>query len=183
MLGATYLLVVVIVGLSVPFAATLRSRLVEELGGRVERESYAVGAAVEDVLERGSTAGLQAFVVRVAGRIGGRVLVTDAAGVLLADSLQPPGPDPPSYAGRPEVAAALEGTANWEVRHSDTLGTDLLVSAVPVRAEGRIAAAVRISYPMGAVDAAVHRAWTFLFLVGLVTLRSDCCSRRSWPGG
>lgn len=171
MLGAAYLLLVVIVGLAVPFAATLRNRLVEELGGRVERESSAIGATVEDAVERGTAAGtLQPYAVRVADRIGGRVLITDGTGILLADSLQAPGPDPPSYAGRPEVAAALRGRANWTVRHSDTLGADLLVSAVPVRSEGRVAAVVRVSYPMGSVDASVHRAWWFLALVGLVTL-------------
>ncbi|HXJ66949.1 MAG TPA: ATP-binding protein, partial [Actinomycetota bacterium] len=170
MLAATYLLVVVIVGLAVPFAVSLQHRLVDQLGGRVEREAYAVGAAVEDPLEKGITAGLQPFARRVAQRIGGRVLVTDANGVLLADSLQAPGPNPPSYAGRPEIASALAGTPNWEVRHSTTLGTDLLVSAVPVRSAKGIVAAVRISYPMDAVTGSVHRAWAFLALVGAVTL-------------
>src|SRR5438552_9059957 len=94
MLGATYLLLVVIVGLAVPFGATLRHRLIDELGGRVEREAFAVGAAVEDPIERGRTAALQPLTDRVAGRIGGRVLVTDARGTLLADSLQPAGHNP-----------------------------------------------------------------------------------------
>ena len=107
MLGATYLLVVVIAGLAVPFAVTLRHRLIDELGGRVEREAFAVGAAFEDPLERGRPASLQPFVDRVAGRIGGRVLITDASGVLLADSLEPTGAQPISYATRPEIAAAL----------------------------------------------------------------------------
>jgi hypothetical protein len=95
MLGATYLLVVVIAGLAVPFGATLRQRLVDELGGRVEREAFAVGAAVEDPLEHGRTGALQSFDNRVAERIGGRVLITDAKGVLLADSLQAPGRNHP----------------------------------------------------------------------------------------
>src|SRR5262249_51826456 len=149
---------------------SLKHRLVDQLGGRVEREAYAVGAAVEDPLERGQTAGFQPFARQVARKIGGRVLITDAHGVLLADSLQPPGPNPPSYASRPEIAAALAGTPNQEVRHSNTLGTDLLVSAVPVRSAKGIAAAVRISYPMGAVTGSIHRAWAFLALVGAVTL-------------
>jgi signal transduction histidine kinase len=170
MLGATYLLIVVIVGLAVPFGITLRHRLVDELGGRVEREASTVGAAVEDAIEGGSTAGLQSFASRVAERIGGRVLITDGTGVLIADSLQAPGPRPPSYGDRPEIAAALRGTANWQVRHSSTLGVDLLVSAVPVRSADRVIAAVRISYPMTAVNAAVHRAWLFLAVVGVVTL-------------
>jgi signal transduction histidine kinase len=170
MLGATYLLVVVIAGLAVPFGATLRQRLVDELGGRVEREAFAVGAAVEDPLEHGRTGALQSFDTRVAERIGGRVLITDAKGILLADSLQAPGRNPPSYATRPEIATALRGVPNWQVRNSTTLGYDLLVSAVPVRNASGILAVVRISYPMSDVAESVHRAWYFLGLVGIVTL-------------
>ncbi len=169
-LGAAYLLLVVVVGLAVPFGATLRQRLVDELGGRVEREAFAVGAAAEDPLERGRAAALQPLAARVSSRIGGRVLITDAKGVLLADSLQPPGQNPPSYSSRPEIAAALGGVPNWEVRHSATLGQDLLVSAVPVRNAGGILAVVRISYPMSDVVESIHRAWWFLAVVGLVTL-------------
>jgi signal transduction histidine kinase len=170
MLGAAYLILVVIVGLAVPFGATLKQRLVDELGGRVEREAYAVGAAAEDALEHGRRGGLQTFAVRVARRIGGRVLITDSDGVLIADSLQPPGTKPPSYSSRPEIAVALAGTPNWEVRHSSTLGADLLVSAVPVRSAARVIAVVRISYPMAEVIGSIHRAWMFLGLVGAVTL-------------
>jgi signal transduction histidine kinase len=169
-LGAAYLLLVVIVGLAVPFGATLRHRLIDELGGRVEREAFAVGAAAEDSMERGRIGALQPLAAGVSRRIGGRVLITDAVGILLADSLQAPGPNPPSYATRPEIAAALRGSPNWEVRHSVTLGQDLLVSAVPVRNAGGILAVVRISYPMSDVAESIHRAWWFLAVVGLVTL-------------
>jgi signal transduction histidine kinase len=170
MLGATYLLVVVIAGLAVPFGVTLRHRLIDELGGRVEREAFAVGAAFEDPLEGGRPTHLQPFVDRVARRIGGRVLITDASGMLLADSLEPTGAQSISYATRPEIAAALEGMPNWEVRHSSTLGYDLLVSAVPVRSANGILAVVRISYPMDAVMGSIHRSWLFLGVVGVVTL-------------
>ena len=59
---------------------------------------------------------------------------------------------------------------NWEVRHSSTLGYDLLVSAVPVRSANGILAVVRISYPMDAVMGSIHRSWLFLGVVGVVTL-------------
>lgn len=168
-LGATYLLVVVIVGLSVPFAATLSRRLVGELGARVEREAFAVAAAVEDQFERRDTSALQALVESLSSQIGGRVLLTDTAGTLVADSLQPPGPTPPSYASRPEIARALAGFPTWEVRASGTLGYDLLVSAVPIRSRGSVLGTVRVSYPMSQVKGAIHRAYWFLAAVGAAT--------------
>jgi signal transduction histidine kinase len=168
--GSFYLLLVVVVGLSVPFGATLGQRLTEELGGRVEREAFAVGAAVEDRLETGSRGDLQLLAEAFARQIGGRVLITDVAGILLADSLESPGAVPPSYASRPEIAKALGGTPNWEVRPSASLGYDLLVSAVPVRSSAGIFGAVRISYPMAEVRGAIHRAWLFLGVIGLVAI-------------
>jgi signal transduction histidine kinase len=169
-LGSLYLLLVVVVGLAVPFGGTLSQRLTQELGGRVEREAYAVGAAVEDRLETGLGGDLQPLAEAFARQIGGRVLITGATGVLLADSLQAPGPSPPSYASRPEVAAALAGAANWEVRSSASLGFDLLVSAVPVRSSAGILGVVRISFPMSEVRTAIHRAWLFLAAIGLIAI-------------
>jgi signal transduction histidine kinase len=167
--GAAYLMLVVIVGLTVPFAAALGTRLTDELGARVEREAFAVASIVEDRLERGQAAGFQTLIERLATRIGGRVIVTDHHGVLLADSLQPPGLPPPNYSSRPEIASALAGQPTWLVRSSQSLGYDLMVSAVPVRSAGRIFGAVRISFPMSAVNAAIHRSWWFLAAVGVVT--------------
>lgn len=169
-LGAAYVLLVVIVGLTVPFAQTLARRLTEELGGRVEREAFAVGAALEDELETGNTAPLQPAIVRIAERIGGRVLLTDAQGILLADSLEPPGAVPPSYATRPEVGTALAGEPNWQVRPSASLGYDILVSAVPIRTGAQVIGVVRISYGMEEVREAIHRSWWFLALIGGATL-------------
>jgi hypothetical protein len=110
-LGALYVLLVVVVALSAPFGFTLSRRLTDELGGQVEREAFAVAASFEDQLERGQLDGLQALTERLAAQIGGRVLITDATGVLVADSLQPPGSRPPSYASRdlaPNVIAEVE---------------------------------------------------------------------------
>jgi signal transduction histidine kinase len=169
-LAAAYLLLVVIVGLAVPFGTTLARRLTQELGQRVEREAFTVGAAVEDRLELRDRSALQAMVVAFGNQIGGRVLLTDASGVLLADSLQTPGSPAPSYASRPEIALALTGEPNWEVRGSASLGHDILVSAVPVVSAGSVLGVVRISYPMASVQAAIHRSWAFLAAVGVAAL-------------
>jgi signal transduction histidine kinase len=170
MLGAAALLLAVISGLAIPFGITLGRQLTDQLGNRVEREANAVASAVEDILEVQPNVDLQAEVERYASQIGGRVLITDPQGVLLADSLQPPGSQAPSYRGRPEIASALSGDAVWDVRHSTTLDQDLLVSAVPVRTGNVVLGAVRISYPMSEVNGSVRRGYWFLGGVGLVAL-------------
>ena len=169
-LGAAYLLIVVVVAIAVPFGVTLSQRLTDELGGRVEREGYAVAAAVEDRLERGQRDGLDSLARSVVQRIGGRVIITDGGGILLADSQGPVPSPPPSYASRPEIALALAGSAGWSVRSSRTLGHDLLVSAVPVSSSAGVLGTVRISFPMDDVREAIWRAWGFLALVGGIAL-------------
>ena len=69
-LGSLYLLLVVVIGLVLPFGATLDRRLTDELGGRVEREAYTVGAAVEDRLESGDRLGLQPLAESFARQVG-----------------------------------------------------------------------------------------------------------------
>jgi signal transduction histidine kinase len=170
MLGAAALLLVVISGLAIPFGITLGRQLTDQLGNRVEREANAVASAVEDILETSPNVDLQSESERYASQIGGRVLITDPLGVLLADSLQPPGSPAPSYVGRPEIASALRGEAVWDVRHSSTLDEDLLVSAVPVRTGDTILGVVRISYPMSEVNGSVRRTYWFLGAVGIVAL-------------
>lgn len=170
MLGAACLLLVVISGLAIPFGITLGRQLTDQLGNRVEREANAVATAVEDALEAHPDVDLQSEAERYASQIGGRVLITDPHGVLLADSLEPPGSQAPSYRGRPEIASALSGNAVWDVRHSTTLDQDLLVSAVPVRTGNVVLGVVRISYPMSEVNGSVRRAYWFLGGVGLVAL-------------
>jgi signal transduction histidine kinase len=169
-LGAAYLLVVVVAGLAVPFGVTLSARLTQELGGRVEREAFSVSSAIEDPIERGAVQPVQPLIVRFGEQIGGRILVTDGRGILLADSQQAPGTNPPSYASRPEIATALAGTPNWAVRSSRTLGHDILVSCVPIRTASGVIGTVRISYPMAEVRKSIRRAWWFLGAVGAVTL-------------
>src|SRR6185369_6096813 len=54
--------------------------------------------------------------------------------------------------------------------HSDTLGKDLLYTAVPVTNNGRVLGAVRVTQSMGAVHARVRRAVLALIGIGAFAL-------------
>jgi signal transduction histidine kinase len=93
------------------------------------------------------------------------VIVLNRAGRLLADSTAP-GARSISYLTRPEIRTVLRQRRSVQgVRHSDTLGKDLLYTAVPVSNNGRVVGAVRVTQSMGAVHARVRRA--VLALVGI----------------
>jgi signal transduction histidine kinase len=163
------LAVVILALLELPLAVSFARNQRDDLTTKVERDAVAIGSLSEDVLERGAPApsALQAVGVRYARDTGGRVVVVDAKGRSLIDSVGTRGGD---FSTRPEIRSALRGTVATGVRHSTTLGTDLLYVAVPVASSGVVHGAVRITYPMAEVDARIHRYWLLLAAIAAVVL-------------
>ena len=97
------------------------------------------------------------------------MLVVDASGRVIADSAGPAerGAD---YSSRPEIDAALRGRTVQETRNSQTLGAQILATAVPVRRGPRIDGAVRVTQSVEAVHRATRRAILSLGLLGGVVL-------------
>jgi signal transduction histidine kinase len=98
---------------------------------------------------------------------GGRVLVVDSTGRAVLDTAPTESRD---FSSRSEVDRALRGEIATGTRRSRTLGADLLFVAVPVASSGVVHGAVRITYPMSAVDARIHRYWSVLALIALAVL-------------
>src|SRR5918999_88223 len=98
---------------------------------------------------------LEELVRNASERLGGRVIVVDRNGRLLVDSAGA-GLRSTSYATRPEIARALAGQPSQGTRHSDSLGEDLLFTAVPVVRASRPAGAVRVTQSVDAVQGEVR---------------------------
>ncbi|MGB7587376.1 MAG: HAMP domain-containing sensor histidine kinase, partial [Solirubrobacterales bacterium] len=76
-----------------------------------------------------------------------------------------------SYANRPEVRTALHGRGEQITRNSETLGTEILATAVPVLEHGRTNGAVRVTQSVAAVNRAVRTSIVDLgALAGIVLL-------------
>jgi len=163
------LALVVLALLEVPLAVSFARNERHDLTTKVERDAVAVGSLSEDVLERGVSAppALEALGARYARDTGGRVVVVDAKGRSVVDSA---GPARGDFSTRPEIRTALGGTVATGVRHSNTLGTDLLYVAVPVASSGVVHGAVRITYPMAEVNARIHRYRLILAAIAVVVL-------------
>ena len=168
---ASYIIlaVVVLALLEAPLAVSFARNERHDLTTKVERDAVAVGSLSEDVLERGVSAppALEALGARYARDTGGRVVVVDAKGRSIIDSA---GTIRGDFSTRPEIRTALGGTVATGVRHSNTLGTDLLYVAVPVASSGVVHGAVRITYPMAEVNARIHRYWLILAAIAVVVL-------------
>jgi signal transduction histidine kinase len=150
----------------VPLAVSLRDRIDSEVRGQARSQADVVAATASELLDPSQQAGLNRLVRVSADSVRGRVIVVDGRGRLLADSAGAPGGR--SYAGRPEVRAALRGRSEQITRNSRTLGEELLATAVPVLEHGRPHGAVRITQSVAAVHRAVRSS--ILYLVGLAAV-------------
>ena len=171
---ATYvaLAVVVLISLEIPLGIQYGRSERRDLQGRIERDALTMATFAEDTLERGLRTpppGLVAVAKRYQQDPGGRVVIVDGKGVGLLDT-KPPLPGRRSFASRPEIASALEGNIAAGIRHSSTLGTDLMYVAVPVSSGGVVRGAVRITYPTSALDSRVRRYWLLLLAISGVVL-------------
>ena len=167
LLALAYVLLLAIVALEVPLALNLRDRVNAEVRSEAINQAEIAAATASGQLD--DTAELRRIVGTVARSARGRVVITDARGILVADS---EGPEQlgASYASRPEIAAALRGRRSQTQRRSDTLDEEILATAVPILSAGRTEGAVRITQSVEAVRRATRTSILGLVAVGGLVL-------------
>ncbi len=162
-----YVLVLVIVALEVPLALNLSRRVDAEVKSEASSGAQIVADSAAGRLTRPRE--LQNLLRTAARDLGGRVIVTDRDGRLVADSAGT-GLRGADYASRPEVSAALGGRTSQGTRHSDSLDEDLLFTAVPLVREGRSVGAVRLTQSVAEVQSEVRNDIAALIAIGAVVL-------------
>ena len=160
-----YVLVLVIVALEVPLILNVSRRVDAEVKAQAAAEAQLVAASAAG--QMGDRGQLQRIADEAGRELGGRVIIVDQRGLLRADSSRRSG----SYRDRPEIRTALDsGRIAQGRRFSDTLGTSLLFTAVPiVRGEARVGA-VRVTQSVDAIDRRVRRDVLGLVGIGLIAL-------------
>ncbi|MEP6909900.1 MAG: ATP-binding protein [Actinomycetota bacterium] len=154
LLGAfAYGFLLILVALEVPLALNLARRVDAEVRNDAASQAHILAAQASGSM--GDRAQLRSIARRAAGNLGARVIIVNRAGLLRADSA---GGGVRSYASRPEVRIALAGNTSQGKRHSDTLGADLLFTAVPVTSGGKTVGAVRVTQSVAAVGDRVRRS-------------------------
>jgi signal transduction histidine kinase len=160
-----FAVIVLAVPLGVVFARSEHRQLVDG----VTRDAFVLALLVEETLEGQQAGDLPRLAADYQRRTGGRVVVVDARGVMVADS-EPSAPGARNFGSRPEIVAALRGQTVTGSRYSSTLGHDLLYVAVPVASGGQVHGAVRITYPLDVVDRRIRQVWLLLAAVAAIVL-------------
>ena len=162
-----YVLLLVIVALEVPLVLNLSKRVDAEVKAESAGQAALVAATAGD--DQNDPVALRHLVRQSAQALGGRVIVVDSRGRLIADSAGS-GLGDVSYADRPEIAQALHGETVQGTRDSDSLGEKILVTALPIFHNGRRQGAVRTSQSVEAVHDEIRADALALIGVGLVAL-------------
>ena len=151
--ASAYVLVLAIVALEVPLALNLSRRVDTEVKSEAASGAQLVAASASGRL--GRVHELERLTRTAALDLGGRVILTNRQGRLVADSAGT-GLRRADYGTRPEVSAALSGRIAQGERHSNSLNEDLLYTAVPVIRRDRPAGAVRVTQSVEAVNSEVR---------------------------
>jgi len=157
-------LVLAVVSLGVPLALSLRDRVNAEVHSQALSQADVVAATSSDLLSPPNVAELGALVRSSGASVRGRVLIVNARGLVVADSVGP-STLASNYSSRPEVAAALRGRSVQTQRASHSLGENILATAVPVLRRGSTIGAVRVTQSVAAVQHAVQSTVAKLALV------------------
>jgi two-component system, OmpR family, sensor kinase len=160
-----YVLLLAILALEVPLALNVSDRINAEVKAQAASEAQLVAAS-----SSGREGAALNRIVRTAARqLGGRVIVVDEQGRLVADSAGP-GLVGESYADRPEIEQALATSRTAQGRRqSDTLDQEVLYTAAPIVDAGDLGA-VRITQSVEPIDERVRRDVLGLAAVGLAAL-------------
>ncbi len=164
-----YLLLLSLIAFGVPLAVSLGDRVDSEVKAQARSQADLVAASAPELLEHSQRATLQRLVSSSAQSQRGRVIVVDHSGRVVADSAGP-AEIGARYASRPEIAAALSGGTFQGNRPSQTLGAEILATAVPILRAGRPVGAVRITQSTAAVHRATRRSILGLVVLGGVIL-------------
>lgn len=174
-LGAAYLLAVVVVALLVPLGLSIQGRAVSEVQSGALANAGILSARVADYIVAPVSASDRSQIRRVVSSAASgaeRIVVIDGSGTLMVDSsgLATQGT---LYATgrRPEFTVALEDAEiDTRRRFSDSLGEELLLVTVPAVEQGRVVGAVRLSQELGTVEAEVGGSWVELSLLGIAVI-------------
>jgi two-component system phosphate regulon sensor histidine kinase PhoR len=156
----SYLVIVLLLFASFYFysSSLLRSSHIASLSSRMEQEAHVLAR----VLPYGAEgAALDAICRERSKDVGARITVIDAEGKVLGDSSEQSG-KMENHGTRPEVLEAFTKGTGSSVRHSDTVGYDMLYRAF-LQSDGPSRRIIRVAMPLTEIQESISTLrWTLL---------------------
>ena len=96
-----------------------------------------------------------------------RITVIETSGKVLADSQEDP-QEMDNHSDRPEIIEAMNEQVGSKIRFSHTLGLDMIYVAIPLTAENRVIAVLRIAKPVSAINGQLESIYHKIFIGGFI---------------
>ena len=96
-----------------------------------------------------------------------RITVIETSGKVLADSQEDP-QQMDDHSDRPEIIEAMKEQIGSEIRFSHTLGLNMMYVAIPLKAQDRIVAVLRIAKPVSAINKQLKSIYYKILIGGLI---------------
>jgi len=156
--------------LTLYFSDFVRQAHLADLRTQLTAEARLVGDAIQPLLAEGGTVEtIDPLAKRWGELLEARVTVIRADGMVLGDSHEDPAAME-NHLGRPEVQQALADGFGISIRHSETVGYDMMYAAVPVKTGGgQVLGVARISLPLTQIESSVARLRRTIVVVSLFT--------------
>ncbi len=162
------LILAAIGGIGLYLSDFTRDNHMDNLRSELTREAQLLSDDSQPYFD-GQEAELDALADRLGDRIDARITVIALDGTVLGDSERDPA-TMENHADRPEVLQALSEGIGTSIRHSDTLGYDMMYVAVPIASNDAIVGIARVALPLTEVNAALaHINRTIAIVAGIAS--------------
>ena len=168
------LILVCILGLSLYLSHFFEDSYLENLKVQLADQARLVADSGTSYVSSGQGAASDALAKRLGEQIDARITIIASDGMVLGDSDEDPAAME-NHSDRPEVIDALVQGTGSSIRHSSTLGLDMMYVAVPVVDGGQVVGIARVSLPLTEIHDSVGHvnvtiAWTALVAAFLAIL-------------
>ncbi|MGO4888681.1 two-component system histidine kinase PnpS [Anaerobacillus sp. MEB173] len=155
-------ILMVLSGLGILLGQLFKEFYIEQLTERMEKEANLASLTIiNTTIDDNGT--IQELTDKISEKLGARITIIDAQGVVLGDSDEAPS-RMENHLYRPEIQAVINGDTGIATRYSDTIHAELLYYAVPVIENNEIKSFVRIGIPLLTLNEIYQKIWLFLIV-------------------
>src|SRR3989339_51458 len=168
----TYVLVIVVSSAIIAIFTdyVLKEYYKDEIAHELEVSAVLVEDMMENFAFAKNPSKLQNFVKRLGEKIKTRITIVNSDGTVFADSESDP-ETMENHKDRPEMEKALSGIIGKSVRHSDTLNIDMMYVAIPLKSNGNLSGAIRLSIFLSDINRKIkqiHKIIIVSVLIGIL---------------
>lgn len=168
----TVLILIAMGALSIYLSRVTRDAALDDLRSNLRTEARAVVENVRSALTGDELdAGLDDLADRWAMLLDARVTIISAEGTVLGES-HADVQNMPGHLRRPEIQQALVTGEGSSMRHSETLGMQMMYAALPVEAGGEVVGFVRVALPLDSVEQQISSLRNSIYTAALITTLS-----------